>query len=97
MATMNKDKFDGLSKKAQAQLLAAGLHYENASGQILKEKARIDNEKIRKEGVQDYHLEGEYAKAYISTILGAKWADAAKRKYTVPFEVLKSKMLKAGS
>ena len=94
MATMNKDKFESLSKKAQTQILAAGLHYENASGQILKKKAQIDNEKIRKEGVQDYHLPPEYAKVYISTILGAKWADAAKRKYTVPFEELKSKMLK---
>ncbi len=97
MATMNKDKFESLSKKAQAQLLAAGLHYENASGQVLKEKARIDNEKIRAAGVQDYHLKGEYAKAYIQTIYDAKWADAAKRKYTVPFEVLKAKMFKAGS
>jgi TRAP-type C4-dicarboxylate transport system substrate-binding protein len=98
MATMNKDKFESLSKKAQAQLLAAGLYYENNSGALLKAKAKIDNEKIRKAGVQDYHLKGEYAKAYIDTILGAKWADAAKRKYTVPFEVLKSKLLKqAGS
>jgi len=97
MATMNKDKFESLSKKAQAQLIKAGLHYENASGAILKEKARIDNEKIRKEGVQDFHLPPEYAKAYVNTILGASWADAAKRKYTVPFEVLKSKMYKAPS
>lgn len=95
MATMNKDKFDNLSRKAQAQILAAGLHYENASGAILKEKARIDNEKIRAAGVQDYHLEGEYATAYIKTILGAKWADVAKYEYVVPFEELKSKMYKA--
>ena len=94
MATMNKDKFESLSKKGQAQILAAGLHYENASGAILKEKARIDNEKIKKEGVQDYHLPAEYAGVYIKTILGASWADAAKRKYTVPFEELKAKMYK---
>ena len=98
MATMNLDKFKSLPKKAQAQLLAAGLHYENASGAILKAKAAIDNAKIRKAGVQDFHLKGEYAKAYIRTILGSSWADAAKRKYTVPFEVLKAKMFKeAGS
>ena len=94
MATMNKDKFESLSKKGQAQILAAGLYYENNSGAILKEKARIDNEKIRKEGVQDYHLPPEYAGVYIETILGASWADAEKRKYTVPFAELKSKMYK---
>ncbi len=94
MATMNLDKFNSLSKKTQQQILAAGLHYENNSGAILKKKAQIDNEKIRKAGVQDYHLEGDYAKVYIKTILNAKWADAATRKYTVPFELLKSKMYK---
>ena len=94
MATMNKDKFESLSKKGQEQIIAAGLHYENASGAILKEKARIDNAKIKKEGVQDYHLPPEYAGVYIKTILDASWADAAKRKYTVPFEELKAKMYK---
>ena len=96
MATMNKDKFESLSKKAQAQLLAAGLHYENASGEILRKKAQIDNEKVMKEGVQDFELKGEYAEAYITTILNANWADAATREYTVPFELLESKMKKAG-
>ena len=96
MATMNLDKFNKLSRKAQDQILAAGLHYENASGEVLQKKAEIDNAKLRTAGVQDFHLKGEYAEAYISTILAANWADAAKRKYTVDFELLKSKMFKSG-
>ena len=95
MATMNKDKFESLSKKAQAQILAAGLHYENNSGALLKAKAKIDNEKIRKAGVQDYHLPPEYAKVYIKTILGAKWAEAEQQKFTVPLKVLKATLYKA--
>ena len=91
---MNKKKFDSLSKKAQAQILAAGLHYENASGQLLKKKAKIDNEKLKKAGVQDYHLPPEYAKIYIKTILDAKWKEAAEQKYTASFEELKSTLLK---
>ena len=94
MATMNKDKFESLSKKAQAQILAAGLHYENASGQILKAKAKIDNEKIRKAGVQDYHLPPEYAKIYIETILGAKWAEAEGQKFTIPLSEMRAKLYK---
>ena len=92
---MNKDKFDSLSKKAQAQIIAAGLHYENASGPLLKKKAQIDNEKLRKAGVQDYHLPPEYAKIYIDTILGAKWAEAEQQKFTVPLSELKAKLYKA--
>ncbi len=95
--TMNKDKFDKLPKKAQAQVMAAGLHYENESGGIIKKLAMADNEKIFKEGVQDYTLPGEYGKAFTRTIVNANWADAEKRKYSIDFKLLKSKMVKAGS
>ena len=97
MATMNKDKFEKMPKKAQAQLLAAGLHYENDSGAVLKKLAEADNAKIYKEGVKDYTLPGEYGKAFTKTILDANWADAAKREYSVDFDLLKSKMYKTGS
>lgn len=95
--TMNKAKFDKLPKKAQTQIMAAGLHFENASGAIVKKLAMVDNEKVFKEGVEDYTLPGEYGKAFIKTIINANWADAEKRKYTVDFKLLKSKMVKAGS
>ncbi len=93
MATMNLDAFNKLPRKAQDQILAAGLHYENESGQILKAKAKIDNEKVYKAGVQKFVLPPEYAKAYLKTILNANWAHAATKKYTVDFETLKSKMV----
>lgn len=95
--TMNKEKFDKLPKKAQDQIVAAGLHYENESGKVIKDLIAIDNAKIKADGVQDLNLPGEYGKAFTATILKANWADAAKRKYSVDFEVLKSKMLKTGS
>lgn len=95
--TMNKDRFDKLSKKAQDQILAAGLHYENESGRVIKELIAIDNAKIMADGVQRWDVPGEYGKAFTATILKANWADAAKRKYSVDFELLKSKMLKTGS
>lgn len=95
--TMNKDRFDKLPKKGQEQLLAAGLYYENESGRVIKDLIAIDNAKIKADGVEDYTLPGEYGKAFTATILKANWADAAKRKYSVDFELLKSKMLKPGS
>jgi TRAP-type C4-dicarboxylate transport system substrate-binding protein len=96
MVTMNLDKFNDLPQKAQAQLRAAGLHYENASGELLKKKAAVDNEKVYKEGVQRFVLPPEYAKAYVDTILNANWDDAEKREYTVDFKALKSKMISSG-
>ena len=93
MATMNKDKFEKLSKKGQSQILAAGLKYENESGAVLQKLAAADNAKIFKEGVNDYTLPGEYGKAFTRTIINANWTDAAKREYTVDFDKLKEKML----
>lgn len=97
MVTMNLDKFNDLPRKAQEQLREAGLYYENNSGEILKAKAEVDNQKVFKAGVQKFELKGEYAKAYIRTILNAKWEDATKREYIVDFEVLKSKMVRPES
>ena len=95
--TLNKDRFDKLSKKAQDQIVAAGLYYENESGRVIKELIAIDNAKIKADGVQDWNAPGEYGKAFMETILKANWADAASREYSVDFELLKSKMLKSGS
>ena len=80
---MNLDKFNSLSRKAQEQLKAAGLHYENASGEILKKKAKIDNDKMWAAGVKKFHLPPEYAKAYLKTIYEANWAHTAKQKFVV--------------
>jgi TRAP-type C4-dicarboxylate transport system substrate-binding protein len=92
--TMNKDSFGKLPKKGQEQLLAAGLYYENESGRVIKELVKADNAKIKADGVASWNVPGEYGKAFTATILKANWADAAKRKYSVDFETLKSKMLK---
>ena len=92
--TMNKTRFDKLPKKGQAQLVTAGLQYENNSGAVLKELVKVDNAKINADGVQNWDVPGEYGKAFTATILKANWADAAKRKYSVDFEALKAKMLK---
>ena len=98
MATMNLDKFNSLPAKAQAQLRAAGLNYENNSGQLLKKLAEVDNAKVYAAGVKKFHLPPEYAKAYSKTIYEAKWAHTrskfTKNKETLDgFELLKSKML----
>ncbi len=98
MATMNLDKFNSLPAKAQAQLRAAGLNYENKSGQLLKKLAEVDNAKVYAAGVKKFHLPPEYAKVYSKTIYEAKW-EHTKSKFTKnketldAFLLLKSKML----
>ena len=92
MVTMNKTKFDKLPKKAQNQLIAAGLHYERDSGAILKKRAQIDNQKVYKAGVQRLILPPDIAKAYIKTIISANWKAAEKYKFTADFKKLKALM-----
>ena len=60
---------------------------------MLKKLAAIDNEKVYAAGVKKFHLPPEYAKAYLKTIYEANWAHTAKKKFTVDFKTLKSKML----
>ena len=92
MVTMNKTKFDKLPKKAQNQLIAAGLHYERDSGAILKKRAKIDNQKVYKAGVQRLILPPDIAKVYIKTIISANWKAAEKYKFTADFKKLKTLM-----
>jgi len=92
MATMNKDKFESLPKKAQSQLIKAGLFYEQKSGAILKKRADIDNKKIYDAGVQRLILPPEFAKAYIKTIVNANWNAAKKYKFTEDYGKLRSLM-----
>ena len=92
MVTMNKTKFDKLPKKAQNQLIAAGLHYERDSGAILKKRAEIDNQKVYKAGVQRLILPPDIAKVYIKPIISANWKAAEKYKFTADFKKLKTLM-----
>ena len=92
MVTMNKTKFDKLPKKAQNQLIAAGLHYERDSGAILKKRAGEDNQKVYKAGVQRLILPPDIAKVYIKTIISANWKAAEKYKFTADFKKLKTLM-----
>ena len=92
MVTMNKTKFDKLPKKAQNQLIAAGLHYERDSGAILKKRAGEDNQKVYKAGVQRLILPPDIAKVYIKTIISANWKAAEKYKFTADFKKLKALM-----
>ncbi|MEC7489837.1 MAG: TRAP transporter substrate-binding protein DctP [Pseudomonadota bacterium] len=92
MATMNKTKFDKLPKAARDQIVAAGLHYENNSGALLKKLAAVDNAKIYKAGVKRLVLPPEIAKVYVDTIVSANWKAAEKYKYLEDFAKMKAVM-----
>ena len=52
-----------------------------------------DEAKLAKAGVKNVELKGEYAKAYLRTIYGAKWAVNDKySNYNVDYKKLKSLM-----
>ena len=52
----------------------------------------MERVRLEKAGVKTLALEGEYAKAYLDTIYGAKWAVNDKYKYMVDYKKLKSLM-----
>ena len=66
---------------------------ELLSHDVVAANLAADEAKLAKAGVKDIALEGEYAKAYLKTIYGAKWAVNDKYKsYNVDYKKLKSLM-----
>jgi TRAP-type transport system periplasmic protein len=93
MATMNLDKYKSLTSAQRALLDKQGLVYEANSDKILDAKAKIDNAKLKKSGIEIITLTGKVGKAYIDTIYNSKWAQNDKLKYIVDYKKLKSLML----
>ena len=92
MVVMNNDKWKSLSKKEQGFLHKWALHLEAESGKTLRKIANADNAKVFAAGVKRIKLEGDYAKAYLTTVNGSTWADAKKRKMTVPYDMMRKAM-----
>lgn len=92
MVVMNNDKWMSLSKVEKDFLHDWAIKLETASGKTLRKIADADNQKVFAAGVKRIKLDGEYAKAYLKTVNGATWADARKRKMTVPYDVMRKAM-----
>lgn len=92
LVMMNLDKYNGLSNKARKQINAAGLHYENESGEILRKKADIDNKKVFAAGVKKMKLKEPYASALVETIYGSSWEKMKKYKFRIDKDLFKKKL-----
>ena len=60
--------------------------------EVVGKDLAADEMRLEKAGVKTLALEGEYAKAYLDTLYGAKWAVNDKYKYMVDYKKLKSLM-----
>ena len=89
---INKKKWDSLSKAEQAELDKVSRSYEKAADDIVIAKGHVDDEKLKKAGIETINLEGEIRAAYIRTIYAAKWAENDSHKYIVDYKTLKSKL-----
>jgi len=94
MLVMNEKKWQGLSKSEKDFVMKHALAFEKESGKTLRKIANADNAKIFAAGVQKMELEGDYAKAWLSTINGSTWDDAKKRKMTVPYDTIRKILYK---
>ena len=92
MVMMNLDKYKALSKAGRKQINAAGLHYENESGKILRKSADIDNKKVFAAGVKKMHLKEPYASVLVKTIYGSSWEKMKKYKFRVDKKALRAKL-----
>jgi TRAP-type mannitol/chloroaromatic compound transport system substrate-binding protein len=92
LVMINRDIYKGLSSKGRAQLDAAGIHYENNSGKILRKKADVDNAKVFAAGVKKMKLGEPYASALVETIYGASWEKMKRYKFRVDRETLRAKL-----
>ena len=92
LTLINRDKYNSLSQSQKDLLNSSAKAFEANADAIMVRKGKIDDEKIKKAGVQSIVLEGKYADAYKKTIYGAKWAQNDKLKYLVDYQKLKAKL-----
>jgi TRAP-type C4-dicarboxylate transport system substrate-binding protein len=92
LVMMNLDKYKSLSNAARKQINAAGLHYEQNSGKILRKKADVDNKLVFAAGVKKMKLEEPYASALVKTIYGSSWEKMKKYKFRVDKAALRAKL-----
>ena len=92
---VNKKKWASLSAAQQKMVTDQARHYEKAGDAIIIRKGNIDDEVLRKTGVNFLKLKGKVRDAYINTIYDAKWAEndkvakTGKVKFIVDYEKLK--------
>ena len=93
MVVVNKKKWNSLTKSERGFLVKLSRDYEKNSDGIIAANLAADEAKLEKAGVKTFALKGEYAKAYLKTIFGAKWKVNDKyTNYTVDYKTLKSLM-----
>jgi TRAP-type transport system periplasmic protein len=93
LVIVNKNKWASLTQAERDFLTKTAKQYEKRSNDVVAANLAADEAKLAKAGVKDIALEGEYAKAYLKTIYGAKWAVNDKYKsYNVDYKKLKSLM-----
>lgn len=92
MTIINKKKWESLTQAERDFLTKLSATYEKRSDEVVARNLAADEARLEKAGVQTFALEGEYAKAYLKTIYGAKWAVNDKYKYTVDYKKLKPLM-----
>ena len=92
MTIINKKKWESLTQAERDFLTKLSATYEKRSDEVVAKNLAADEARLEKAGMQTFALEGEYAKAYLKTIYGAKWAVNDKYKYTVDYKKLKPLM-----
>ena len=95
MTLVNLDKWNTLTKAQKDLLENQARIYEKDGDEILFNKEKIYNDRMRINGMQTVKLKGKVKSAYLNTIYGSKWAEVDDFHYNVDYESLKRKMYTA--
>jgi len=94
MAIVNRDAYNKMTKKERDYLDAWGEKFEVASTPYMRALADKDNAKVFGAGVKVVDLQGEYGKAFTSTVMGSTWNQAEKKMPANYYKELKKYLLK---
>jgi len=92
MTLVNLKKWNSLSQAQRDLLESHAESYEKNGDAIVIERAKKDDAKLAKAGLQTIELTGKVRQAYLRTIYDAKWAENDKLKYIVDYKKLKARL-----
>lgn len=94
LVLINMDKWNSLSKEAQAILTKVGAEYEQSSIKYIKAAGMADGEAVKKSGVSIFQMDDAAKKDYLATAYNAMWKRIEKKLGKEETATLRAKMYK---
>lgn len=91
---VNLDKWKSMPKPAQDLVMSVAADYERASTENMLQAAKIDEEAVKKAGIQPFKMDAKGTKKYLDLAYEAMWKRASSRLDKKEAATLREKMYK---